>query len=996
MGVKVIGRQFRKLGVLLTDESDAPGVGGGTTTPDAFNQIITDASSFSLILDSGNRNAIQWIAAKRHILIGTTGGEWRMSGHSSKPLTPSNYDLKQQTYRGSKNLQPIRISDALAFVNSTGRKLYKLDYNGVSEDYETPDLTVLAEHVTESGITTMGFQRNPDEITWATRLDGTLISKTYDPIQNVIAWARHPLPSGGEADSATEDSGYSTAPEYPLLQELTASEIPTAPTQPVNTAADTAVGNATELEAMTGANKYYLTNDIDLDGVTWTPITTFTGVFDGRGYTIRNLTISAAASDNQGMFGTCGTGVNIYNVTLDNFTIIGDDKVAALVAEMNAEGTITISDVTISNSTLTGGAYVAPLVAAAFDVTEGNIFGCTASSNIITCTDSSGGMLGDIDSDSNATADLNIVNCHVIGGTITFTEDVIGGFAGLIAGRTVAEGFKANVHTCTSSMELLSPLQDDGVSGIGGFVGTNDSVCWFTSCSSTGDLTITNDPGLVSMQAVGGFTGLDAGLTNFINCFSTGNISITLSDCSLQLIGGFVGKWDSAATGGQKIYRRNYATGNIILNEDGLNNWDMIGGFGGGFLTGGVSEGNTLIERCWATGDITSDNGDVPPSDTKGATGAFIGALHHTTSISTQTTTIQNCYAWGSVTVSPLSALDASYTGFIGSAYVGANSKTWILTNCYNAQTDVAIGSEYTNQITEVTYTKGMVGFESSGATITATALFWDTETSGISTDDYATGHVTSWMQTKSNFTDASWDFDTIWDMPIPVFWKNATNSNGLAANSVAVIPGDGEDEVWVSVGRVINGSLVRTIERIKPRDWGSDMEDMFFIDSGLTYDSTPTTTISGLDHLEGETVSILGDGAVLPDTTVSGGSITLAESVSVAQVGLPYTYKLKPMRMDQNTSKGTSKGSIKKITEVVISFFKTLNAEYSDGTTAYTIPWRETDAEYSSPPDLVTGDKVVVSDTGFSVEDPFQIEGNSPMPCSVRAIIPRVEQTGR
>ena len=221
-------------------------------------------------------------------------------------------------------------------------------------------------------------------------------------------------------------------------------------------------------------------------------------------------------------------------------------------------------------------------------------------------------------------------------------------------------------------------------------------------------------------------------------------------------------------------------------------------------------------------------------------------------------------------------------------------------------------------------------------------------------------------------------------------------NPNGIGANSICVIPGDGEDEIWLMVGRVINGSLTRTIERMKPRDWGDDMEDMFFVDAGLTYDSTATTSITGLDHLEGETVAILGDGAVLPTQTVSSGSITLAESVSVAQVGLPFTYKLKPMRLDQNTSKGTSKGSIKKISEAVISFYNTLNAKYGDGIDTHTIPWRETAAEYTSPPDLVTGDKVVVADGGFSVEDPFQIEGSDPMPCTVRCIIPRLEQTGR
>ncbi len=132
----------------LDISTNQPGV-SGLTTPSAFNQIITDASSFSLTLDSGSRNAIQWLDAKKHVLIGTTGGEWRLSGHSNKPFTPSNYDLKRQTNTGSKDMQAIHLSDAVAFVNSTGRRLHKLKWDGVGEDYENPDLTILAEHITK-------------------------------------------------------------------------------------------------------------------------------------------------------------------------------------------------------------------------------------------------------------------------------------------------------------------------------------------------------------------------------------------------------------------------------------------------------------------------------------------------------------------------------------------------------------------------------------------------------------------------------------------------------------------------------------------------------------------------------------------------------------------------------------------------------------------------------------------------------------------------------
>jgi len=66
-----------------------------------------------------------------------------------------------------------------------------------------------------------------------------------------------------------------------------------------------------------------------------------------------------------------------------------------------------------------------------------------------------------------------------------------------------------------------------------------------------------------------------------------------------------------------------------------------------------------------------------------------------------------------------------------------------------------------------------------------------------------------------------------------------------------------------------INGSVVRHIVRFKPRDFGSDIEDAFYVDSGVTYDSTATTDITGLSHLLGETVAIFADGLVQTEKNV-------------------------------------------------------------------------------------------------------------------------------
>lgn len=104
---------------------------------------------------------------------------------------------------------------------------------------------------------------------------------------------------------------------------------------------------------------------------------------------------------------------------------------------------------------------------------------------------------------------------------------------------------------------------------------------------------------------------------------------------------------------------------------------------------------------------------------------------------------------------------------------------------------------------------------------------------------------------------------------------------------SVCVVAEGAIDAVYVIVRRTINGSSKRYIERFSSRMFAT-LADSFFVDCGGTYNGAPTTTISGLTWLEGETVNILGDGAVQAPRVVTGGSITLDVACSKVQVGLP------------------------------------------------------------------------------------------------------------
>lgn len=213
--------------------------------------------------------------------------------------------------------------------------------------------------------------------------------------------------------------------------------------------------------------------------------------------------------------------------------------------------------------------------------------------------------------------------------------------------------------------------------------------------------------------------------------------------------------------------------------------------------------------------------------------------------------------------------------------------------------------------------------------------------------------------------------------------------SPGAEVESVCVTPSTNEDVVTLAVKRVINGSTVRYIEQIQPVDFGNNIEDCFFVDCGLSYDSTPATTFSGLDHLEGETVTVLGDGCVFADQVVTGGEVTLSQAVSVCHIGLKSRYKLEPMRLAGNP--GDIMGLERTIPEILVSFYKTSGASYGDGTNTYPIDFRTTEV-FGSPPALFTGEKKLPFNSGFTTQDTIIISGSDPLPCTVRAIVPSVE----
>ncbi|RIK92874.1 MAG: hypothetical protein DCC73_11390 [Proteobacteria bacterium] len=223
--------------------------------------------------------------------------------------------------------------------------------------------------------------------------------------------------------------------------------------------------------------------------------------------------------------------------------------------------------------------------------------------------------------------------------------------------------------------------------------------------------------------------------------------------------------------------------------------------------------------------------------------------------------------------------------------------------------------------------------------------------------------------------------------------YADAERTVPAQVKSVAVIPDpDGViDQPWLLVARTINGAPARHIEYLTPL-WviGSAAAEAFFVDAGATYDGSPATVISGLDYLNGETVSILADGAPHPDRVVAGGSITLARSASKVHVGLFYSAHVAPMRLEDGGETGPAQGKIKRLHKIVLRLIDTLGVRA--GPTADvldTLYFRSSADAMDAPPALFTGDLEVGWPGGYETDGFIWLESFQPLPMIIAAAMP-------
>ena len=152
---------------------------------------LLDDDPYEFTLASGSIDAINWMASFGELLLGTGSAEYQMTG-GNDPITPSNVQVKAQSYWGSAQLMPLIIGNSILHVQKQGAHVRDLFYSLEKDGYVGNDLTVLAPHLFEGySLRQWTYQQAPNSVIWIVRNDGTLLALTYMKEHDIWAWSRH-------------------------------------------------------------------------------------------------------------------------------------------------------------------------------------------------------------------------------------------------------------------------------------------------------------------------------------------------------------------------------------------------------------------------------------------------------------------------------------------------------------------------------------------------------------------------------------------------------------------------------------------------------------------------------------------------------------------------------------------------------------------------------------------------------------------------------------
>jgi hypothetical protein len=235
-------------------------------------------------------------------------------------------------------------------------------------------------------------------------------------------------------------------------------------------------------------------------------------------------------------------------------------------------------------------------------------------------------------------------------------------------------------------------------------------------------------------------------------------------------------------------------------------------------------------------------------------------------------------------------------------SYIGANNVPPVVVN-----NSLIFASARGGHVRELGYSQDANGYVTGDVSLRATHLFDELTITDLA---YAKSpYPICWAVSSSG---KLLGFTYVPEQQVGAWHPHTTDG---IVESITVVPEGKDDVLYAVICRSVNNVKKRYIERLGSRTFTS-RTDCFFVDSGLTYRGNPTSTVSGLSHLEGKTVSILADGSVNNQQVVLNGVVELDAPASVVTVGLPYTSVLVTLPIAAQIDNGFGQGRPKNVTK--------------------------------------------------------------------------------
>jgi hypothetical protein len=221
-----------------------------------------------------------------------------------------------------------------------------------------------------------------------------------------------------------------------------------------------------------------------------------------------------------------------------------------------------------------------------------------------------------------------------------------------------------------------------------------------------------------------------------------------------------------------------------------------------------------------------------------------------------------------------------------------------------------------------------------------------------------------------------------------------AAGDNGVVS-SVTILPGAGDVGDWLRL-RIDDAEAIVEIMS----QWLLGSFDVQFVTeipaalravlcSDVAY---MRDTFTGLDHLEGEDVTVLADGGGHVDLKVTGGEITTSERVARLIVGLPAPAEMETMRVEAGATDGTAQGKTKRIHRVILRLHETMGGKVGPSGKEVLIQYRSTSDPMGTQTGLKTGDYFANYPEGYVRDGRIRLVNEQPFPMTVVAIYPQLE----